>query len=210
MQALSQSSPNTRVVAIIGTAGRDKTRPMTADLWEAMLADVRGRLFASDHLVSGGAAWSDHLAVAAFLRGWTGGGLTLYLPAPLERGAWGVRFAGGGGTSGAAANYYHARFKAVTGVDGLAQIALAAQAGALVHAQPVARGYTAMFARNAQVARAASACLAYTWGATEPVDGGTVSTWRQMSGIERQHVSLWRLAPESEHEPQEPHGQPHG
>jgi len=49
-------------IAIIGTAGRDKTIPMTRALWDWMLDDAKNRLKFKHHLVSGGAAWADHLA----------------------------------------------------------------------------------------------------------------------------------------------------
>lgn len=53
--------------AIIGTAGRDKAKPMTRKTWDWMLRTAMEQIPPDSHLVSGGAAWSDHIAVALFL-----------------------------------------------------------------------------------------------------------------------------------------------
>lgn len=186
--------PPSRRLAIIGTAGRDKTKPMNAALWAAMLADLRARVLPDDILVSGGAAWADHLAVAAFLRGWALG-LRLYLPAPLTSDSGQPRFlaAGGGQSSGSAANYYHSLFRQATGVDGLAEIVQAVDAGAIVDAQPSSPGFGGMYARNRLVAQEATHAVAYTWGAGEPQDGGTRNTWLLLQHAMREHVSLLDL-----------------
>lgn len=181
-------------VAVIGTAGRDVTRPMTKALWLAMVEDLRQRVRASDVLVSGGAAWADHLAVHAFLVGWVAG-LELYLPAPLVEAAGGFRFAGGPRTSGAAANHYHELFTTATGVEGRPEIATAAERGALLHAEPVAPGYDAMHTRNTKIARRCTEAVAYTWGeAGHPAQGGTLDTWREIRSTAKVHVSLGPLA----------------
>lgn len=52
------------MLAVIGTAGRDKTVPMTRKLWDSMCTDLAARLEPTDVLVSGGAAWADHIASA--------------------------------------------------------------------------------------------------------------------------------------------------
>ena len=176
-----------RRLAIIGTAGRDKAMPMTAELWAEMVQDAAGRVHAQDTLISGGAAWADHLAVHLFLEGQCAR-LELYLPAPFEG-----RFMGPGGSSATAANYYHERFTAVIGVDTLGQIGRAINDGAVVHAQPAMAGYRGMFARNTLVAKAADAVLAYTFGHVVATDSGTGNTWKQVVG-EKTHVSLSRLA----------------
>ncbi len=181
------SITDSRRLAIIGTAGRDKTMPMTAELWAAMVQDAAGRVHAQDSLISGGAAWADHLAVHLFLEGLCAE-LELYLPAPFEG-----RFTGPGGSSASAANYYHERFTATVGRDTLGQIGLAIDKGAKVHAQPAMAGYRGMFARNTLVAKAADAVLAYTFGHVVATDSGTGNTWNQVVG-EKIHVSLSRLA----------------
>lgn len=188
-------APAARRLAIIGTAGRDKTAPMTAGLWQAMLADVRVRVRPGDTLVSGGAAWADHLAVAMFLEGRVAA-LELFLPAPLDLQARTFVGSPTGRGSAEAANFYHARFKELAGVEGLAQLAQACARGAALHSQPPRPGYAGMFARNALVASSSTEVLAYTWGPhREPADGGTADTWRKFAarGLPREHVSLHTL-----------------
>lgn len=189
MNSQASHPPTHRKIAVIGTAGRDKTQPMEQKLWLAMTTDLRGRVQQGDVLISGGAAWADHLAVYAFLQGWCSG-LELYLPAPLtEKG-----FAGPHSSSASAANYYHQRFKAATGVDGIAQLRLAISQGAVASEEPVAPGYGAMFARNQKVAMGSTSLIAYTFGdGDQPADGGTLDTWKKASSRERIHVALLKL-----------------
>lgn len=178
------------MIAVIGTAGRDKSKPMTAPLWVAMVNDATSRIPEGSELVSGGAAWADHLAVELFLLGHAKR-LRLHLPAPF---ATCDAFAGGYGTAGGAANFYHQAFSKATGKKTIREIATACHKGAEFTMQPEAPGMSAFFARNAVVAAEASACFAYTWGeGSEPSDGGTKNTWGQIKGT-RVHVSLGALA----------------
>lgn len=177
-----------RTLAIIGTAGRDKSEPMTAQLWAQMVNDAKTRVRPTDTLVSGGAAWADHLAVRLYLDGDVQH-LVLHLPAPLVSG----QFQGERESAASAGNYYHDLFLRNAGVPGLAEIAAAINKGATVTEQPVSRGYGAMFARNTLVARQADEVLAYTFGAGDtPADGGTKNTWDQVCGS-KQHVALHSL-----------------
>jgi DNA helicase II / ATP-dependent DNA helicase PcrA len=183
-----------RTLAIIGTAGRDKTQPIDAALWNGMVSDLQARLRPDDALVSGGAALADHLAVHAFLSGWVQK-LTLYLPAPFNHGPGQAPvFEGPQGSSASASNFYHGKFMAETGIDGRAQIAEAIARGAVVHTEPAAKGYGGMFSRNAKVAKACDGVIAYTFGETEqPADGGTLDTWRKIAGPNKVHVPLGPL-----------------
>jgi hypothetical protein len=184
-QAPSPIETDGRVVAVIGTAGRDKARPMTKQLWAEMLIDVRSRVREDDVLVSGGAAWADHLAVAMYLEGRVKA-LVLHLPAPMEKG----QFKGPNKSAASAANFYHDMFRQATGTDGLKEIGKAIAKGAVTTHQPEALGYGAMFARNAWVAKQSTAVIAYTFGeGDDPQDGGTKNTWDQIKG-EKIHVPL--------------------
>jgi len=172
--------------AIIGTAGRDKTKPMTLALWVWMLNKAKSLIPRDAHLVSGGAAWADHIAVALLLEGYTDR-LTLHLPAPFD--PVHNRFSGPTGSSASAANYYHALFSDTCGFDSRAQIAEAATWGGCDGSFEDLPGYQGMFARNMKVAQC-EALLAFTFGeGREPADGGTKNTWLQCKG-ERMHVSL--------------------
>jgi len=181
--------PAGRRLSIIGTAGRDKDKPLTAALWDAMVADARKRVCLTDTLVSGGAAWADHVAVKLFLDG-SVKQLELHLPAPLDGG---IYTGPDRNSSGSAANYYHGLFKRITGVEGLKEIEKAIERGALVTFEPEAPGYAAMYARNKKVAGSSNAMLAYTFGEGDvPADGGTKGTWDQstIAASEKVHVNL--------------------
>lgn len=179
-------------IALIGTAGRSSAYPLSRGLWDAMVDDVYAWVDPGDTLISGGAAWADHLAVRSYLDGRCSE-LELYLPAPLQDG----RFAGPFKSAGATANYYHWRFSRIVGEDTLAQVVEAIAKGARVQHEPVGHGAGAMFARNRKVAAAAQAVVAYTFGeGDQPADGGTLNTWRMVAGEDKTHVALGHLLPE--------------
>lgn len=171
-------------IAIIGTAGRDLTKPMTRELWDWMVKDATGRVTEDDHLVSGGAAWADHLAVYLFIHGKVSA-LTLHLPAPFKDGL----FEGPKNSSGPVANFYHLKFLMVRGEDSFKEIELALQMGATVTYEPPRAGFRGFMDRNSKVARA-ERLLAYTFSnLSVPADGGTKDTWTKCRG-QRTHISL--------------------
>ena len=175
-----------RNIAIIGTAGRDKKFPMTLRHWDFMCQVIANEVKPEDHLISGGAAWADHVAVWTYINGLCDD-LTLHLPAPIEAGI----FAGGYGTSGGAARYYHERFSALLGHNTTREILEAIEGGAAFTEQPVAMGYAAMTNRNRLVAEQCDHMIAFTFGAgSVPADGGTQITWNMAAHAERVHVSL--------------------
>jgi hypothetical protein len=172
-------------IAIIGTAGRDKTKPMTRLLWDWMVEDATRRIPKGAHLVSGGAAWADHLAVELF-RIEHAAKLTLHLPAPL-----GIQgFNGPSKSAATAANYYHSLFGQVIGRNTVKDIIQSVACSECNYTtEPEAPGYGAMFARNAKVARTADELLAYTFGpGGVPADGGTKNTWDQFAQLHRSYV----------------------
>lgn len=186
-----------RIVAVIGTAGRDKTKPMTHGLWLAMCEDLLSRVSPDDELVSGGAAWADHLAVHAMLSGWVRR-LTLYFPAPLNN----EGFQGPRGSAASAANFYHHKFSSIIGINSIQElITVSTMPGVRTHAEPVAHGYGAMFSRNKKVAQAVNGVIAYTFGeGDQPADGGTLNTWNQIKSADRAHIALDSLAKERSRE----------
>lgn len=176
-------------LAIIGTAGRDKSIQMTRALWNWMCSDIQSRVPVGSHVVSGGAAWADHLAVGLFLCGHASH-LTLHLPAPFDLSH--NRFIGGYSTAGNAANYYHRLFSEAIRCHTLDEIADVLSMPNCVNTQePVQPGYGGMYARNKLVAQA-DQLFAYTFGKdSQPADGGTSNTWKMCKG-ERVHISLPR------------------
>lgn len=183
-----EESKAKRNIAVIGTAGRDKTRQYTLDMWKNMVSDSKIHVSKSDNLVSGGAAWADHLAVRLFLDGDVSG-LTLHLPAPIKNG----KFVGGYKTAGGTAQYYHDQFKKNTGINGVAEIEEAIKRGAKVTYQPEGSPVSAMFTRNKLVAKESDAALAYTFGEDDVDDGGTKNTWDQISSKDKKHRSIHKL-----------------
>jgi hypothetical protein len=183
----AKPTPSGRVVAIIGTAGRkDDGKALNRAVWDNMVADARAKVLPGDTLISGGAAWADHVAVRLFLDGAVAG-LRLRLPAPFD----GTKFEGAYGNSGGAANYYHGLFSQKIGENTLAQVKEAIDKGAEVTYEPASSGYGAMNARNTKVAAEASSVIAYTFKAgAVPKDGGTLDTWKKSQAAEKTHVDL--------------------
>ena len=174
------------IVAIIGTAGRKQVP--TLKEWKNMLSDAENRISSENILISGGAAFADHIAVKLFLEGKVVG-LKLRLPAPFKNG----KFEGDYGTSGGTANYYHEQFSKIIGENTLAQIQKAIDKGAEVTYEPSAKGYAAMKIRNSKVATESGKLLAYTYGETNvPMDGGTKDTWDKHKG-NKTHIPITKI-----------------
>jgi len=205
-------------VAIVGSAGRTDDGPrIAADpaIWERMLAKARTLVYrirergdrpAGDiQLVSGGAAFADHVAVRLFLDG-DAGRLKLHLPGPFDPEASGF----GPNPTGdvAALLRYHADFKRRCGVDVAADIRQAWRRGAAIES------HAGFAARNAAVAREADAMIAFTFapargaaiakfepgdaGHADPVaaglkSGGTAKTWRLCQAPLKIHADLSAL-----------------
>lgn len=192
-----------RVLAIIGSAGRDKQNPMTKTTWESMLADARQRVLPTDTLVSGGGAWSDHLSVMLYLEGAVAN-LVLHFPAGFKPGQFGSKFLGPLTESSASvANYYHEMFSKAIGRNTFGDLLSAINKGATFTTQPEQAGYRGLFERNSLVARDATDMLAYTFGAEDQPDSrGTQDTWGKFDGPgERQHVCISKLPPPPKADP---------
>lgn len=198
------------MLAVIGTAGRGTdAAKLSRPLYDAMYRRTLDAMkeWGVRGLVSGGAAWADHLAVRAYLDE-EAEQLRLFLPARLAQG----RFAGPPADAARTANHYHDEFSRIVGIDTLAQIDEAVRRGAVV-------SFHAGFkTRNLEVAAAASQVLAFTFGAgREPAavveadeafgsafdaglkDGGTAHTWAQAWRAEAKlHVDLGWLSATSD------------
>lgn len=144
-------------LAIIGTAGRrDDADRLSRGHFDAMTDVAYGVIqeTGATHLVSGGAAWADHVAVRLVLEGAIPADhLTLFLPAAL--GVDGFTASRDGQT----ANYYHRKFSAAARIDSIAELNEVRRRGATLIVNPAG-----FFARNAQVASSADALLAFTFG----------------------------------------------
>jgi hypothetical protein len=168
--------------AICGSAGRreDATR-LTRQHFEAMCLVASGLLeqinesnYSITHLVSGGAAYADHVAVKLFLERKVPN-LRLFIPAEWDDGHFhdtGEKdpYKNPGGT----ANYFHKKFQQRTGINGLSDIQIAKAHGAELYC---CRG--GFHGRNAMVAKS-DFILACTFGEKEMVkEGGTADTIRK-------------------------------
>ena len=130
-----------------------------------------------DHLVSGGAAWADHIAVELYLKG-LAPNLTLYLPCSFENGKYKDTGVFDFKTNpGGTLNYYHSLFSKKIGRNSLDDISRAIQKGAKIE---IKEGF---FARNSSVAKS-DCLLAFTFGDGPDVKPGgsldTVTKWRKL------------------------------
>jgi hypothetical protein len=164
-------------LGIIGTAGRREDAAKLTPIVLARMgavAQTAAITLGATKLVSGGAAYADHLAIHLFLRGQVMD-LLLHLPVAFAYGCYDE-----GCSSGRACNHYHRQFREQTGHDSLQDItdALKRGAGFTIEHGPT-KGYSSMFARNAKVAASADILLAFTFGESGfPAlkDGGTSHT----------------------------------
>lgn len=168
------------ILGIIGTAGRGPDGDAFKDnpgYWRTMQAvtQIVCTLVKPSRVVSGGAAFSDHCAVIAYLEGWAPE-LSLHLP--TEWLGHGFRMTGGQWDAGRTSNWYHTLFEKATGCQSLQQIQMAIERGATVKS-----GAGGFKARNTDIANEADVMLAFTFG-DGPVlkDGGTADTMRKYLG----------------------------
>lgn len=183
-------------VGVIGTAGRKEDKDkMSRELFLRMAGHTKQYLheelgLKADNItmVSGGAAWADHIAVAMYLKDYAAN-LTLHLPANLQMFINNGPNRGNsyfyGNKSADTANYYHGLMTQKCNMHTLNQIAHAIHKGAQVT-------YSSDFkVRNLLVAKEAQILLAYTWGEGNiPKDGGTSHTWNNSSAIIKKHIPL--------------------
>lgn len=184
-------------IAIVGwSGGRVVPSLQTRELFDAMVAKARSviesmALWETVHLVSGGAAWSDHVAVGLFLQG-QAAGLTLHLPCTMAD-----KFQDNGDTRweknpGRLANARHRMFSSSTGIASLREILEAERRGAILRS-----GYDGFHSRNTAVANDCDVLIAFSWAKEDgPNEGGTMDTWKKAgrARVKRVHVSLASLS----------------
>lgn len=180
---------NRNVVAIIGTAGRNQVP--TIQEWDYMLQQAVANVSPTDWVVSGGAAWADHLAVQLYLDGLVAG-IIIHFPAPFFNSKY-VEHSSK--SAGSAANYYHNKMSNVLGYNTLSQISevlacAATDKNVESTFQPAQAGYQGMFARNKLIAESATRMLAFTYAKGDvPADGGTKDTWDNFQGPKK-HIPI--------------------
>eukprot|EP00301_Raphidiophrys_heterophryoidea_P017238 c2708_g1_i1.p1 GENE.c2708_g1_i1~~c2708_g1_i1.p1 ORF type:complete len:199 (+),score=43.31 c2708_g1_i1:44-640(+) len=173
------------LVSVIGTSGSNNkfqpTLTLSLEVFKAMEQRTKEVLKANNLnpsdvcLVSGGAAWADHVAVSLFLGGGFRG-LILHLPTNFEKAK--CQYEDNGHSHwaknpGKLTNQRHMTFSRAIGKISLQQIALAMDQGAIVKIHNGFReGDTAI-----------SKCdllIAYSWAeGAAPGGGGTLDTWKK-------------------------------
>ena len=185
-------------IAVIGSAGRgDDSRKFFPGLFEEMVKRVSrtirqvSRTIKPHHtkkkirLVSGGAAWADHVAVALFLDGVVDE-LRLYFPTDFCKPK--TMFSTGS-LEGPYVNRLHRAFAQVSGVDSLGDIGRAIK-------MPGCRYFVhdGFFARNTKIAQSADCVIALTWSRdNKPPPGGTRDTWEKSQSRHKIHIALSSL-----------------
>ena len=165
--------------SIVGTAGRkDDAKRLSKSHFDAMCNIAVGLIdqcaennYPITHLVSGGAAWADHVAVKLFLDKKVSN-LRLFLPCEFEGGTFKDNgICDSTKNPGGTCNYYHKKFQLTTHINSLSQLQIAKGEGA--EFINVDKGF---YARNALVAKS-DFILAMTFCNGDIVkDGGTSDT----------------------------------
>lgn len=152
-------------ISIIGSAGRQGTHlRINTELYlhcVNIVLDQLQQFKGPVCLISGGAAFCDHIAVTLYLKGKVDN-LHLYLPAQFSNDQY------TGGKYADTSNYYHRLFSQQIGLNSLHQISLAIQKGAKYTV------YQNFASRNRQVAENCQQLIALGWD-TVPT-GGTKQT----------------------------------
>lgn len=176
-------------IAVIGTAGRKNAAdrldwPTFLLMREAVLRELQN-IPRPWELVSGAAAWADHVAVDLFLGGEVDR-LELHLP---------CRFNGaifyGASDEARTANHYHQAFTARMPPDrsSFTDLREAIMRGATIWQYEV-EGFKA---RNYAVGRV-EVVIAQTFGrGSVPADGGTAHTWRNSAAPIKIHIPIGEL-----------------
>lgn len=188
------NNTNSLRIAIVGTAGRDKNNPLNRTHWdnmtgrtEAYIQELRDQGHEHITVISGGAAWADHVAVYLAYENLIDA-IELYLPAPIENDYfldYGWKSAGG------IANYYHKKFSDVLGYNTITDIAdLQGQEGAIIDTLDGHGGPGALFYRNSTIANNADELLALTMGTRDiPNSSGTLDTWNKFKKF-KHHIYI--------------------
>jgi len=202
-------------VGIVGTAGRlDDTEKMSKELFESMVeraAQIIEHEFHLDwkdiDLVSGGAAWSDHIAVVLYLRKHPKS-CKLFVPAAwnnknpadphYQEGTVDVY----GIDAGKNMNMYHRQFSAKIGYDSMEEIEMARKSNGGASGDGETGGvnfaidssHRSFGGRNSAIATAYEFLIAFSWGdGAEPKEGGTLDTWNKCKSGRKVHVRVASL-----------------
>ncbi len=174
-------------LSICGTTGcKEDGKKLTRQHFDAACSVARALIeqindsnYVLTHLVSGGAAYMDHIAVKLFLEHIVPH-LRLFLPDLWENGSY--HFTSDKdpyNNPGGIANYYHELFRRKTGINSLSDIQIAQAEGAELIDRNKYGNILGFYARNALVAKS-DFILACTFGQEHMLkDDGTADTVRK-------------------------------
>jgi 1-aminocyclopropane-1-carboxylate deaminase/D-cysteine desulfhydrase-like pyridoxal-dependent ACC family enzyme len=184
-------------IAVIGSAGRnDDILELNHHLFENMRIKLKSiiekdlKMSPSDvTLVSGGAAWVDHIAVVEYLSG-KYGGLELHFPCKFidgkyeDNGAYNWQ-----NNPGKSANLYHKHFSTKIKHNSLEDIQNVIKDNNV----NIYDHYNGFHERNKAVGKV-DVLIAFTFSSTnKPKPGGTLHTWNCSNASKKIHVSLSSL-----------------
>lgn len=178
----------------IGIIGVAHGQTLNLDVWNRMCQTAEHYITSkidSDwshiHLVSGGAAWSDHVAVYLYMQH-PEAKLTLHLPCRWDH--IHQQFVDNGGSHwahnpGRLANKYHHMFTQMVGFNSLQQLETVMTQGA-----SIVDHYKGFHARN-RVVGDVQCLLAFSYApGDKPVTGGTLYTWKHSNASVKQHYPI--------------------
>lgn len=178
-------------ISVIGTAGRgdnilklnstnyaymiEKTKQIIGQLTGQHVGQPMGQPegYTGVTLVSGGAAWCDHIVVDLYNAGYVDN-ILLYLPCEYNM----VAKTFENNKTGIISNKYHKLFSEKTNKDSLNDIHIAITKGAIINTL-----YRGFLKRNTMAAES-DYVIAFTFGKDKPVDGGTKDKNKQCIHIQ--------------------------
>lgn len=182
------------IVSVIGTAGRDFSKPMTAALYTKMVLateveierviSLRSETWADVTLRSGGAAWSDHILVDLANKH-PDCRVDLHFPAEWD---YTDSCFSRQTRDGQTANYYHGFFSKALGRNTLAELEIL-----MASVRATVTTYNGFKVRNVPVSKC-DLMVALTWGIGNTLaDGGTSHTWGMCKAVLKKHIPLATL-----------------
>ena len=187
----NELKPKMTTLSVIGTAGRNNQDKLSIGLYYSMVEkckDIIQNHFGLNPknivLVSGGAAWADHVVVDLFLSQYVTSAL-LYLPCKWDSEKKQYQNC----KTGTTANHWHKKFSAITNKNSLEEIDDAIKKGLKMNIE-----HHGFLARNTLVAKS-EYMIAFSWsGTNEPEYGsGTADTWAKSNTGNKIHISLQGL-----------------
>lgn len=181
-------------VSIIGTAGKNYLDKMDLKLYNKMLTQSK---FIIENifnlkpeniiLVSGGAAWSDHLVIDLFLESYIKKA-KIFMPINWDSTKKQYMESNHKFDCGKTSNDLHKKFSQKIGRNSLEDIQNGINKGLEINNK-----FWGFFNRNTQVAKS-DYLIAFSWSTKgEPNDGGTKDTWNKSISEHKIHVDLNKL-----------------